>query len=202
MTPEIHLAVEGLLDEAVLRRLVDEAGGRTGRVIGRQGSTYLQEKAQGLLNQVPSWPWVILTDLDSAACAPELVGSWVEAHPKRRHLRVAVREVEAWLLGDWETLAGCLGTTAARLRESPESLTDPKRTLLELAASSNSAKIRRQMLPRPGSGSAVGPDYNRILSNHARVGWRPDRAAQHSSSLLRCRHFLAELVQRVQRSGR
>jgi hypothetical protein len=191
-----------LLDEAVLRRLVDEAGGVTGRVIGRQGSTYLREKARGLLDQVPSWPWVILTDLDQTACAPELVASWVDAHPRRRHLRVAIREVEAWLLGDWSALQDCLDSSMDSPRELPETHADPKLVLLELAANSNSAKIRRQMTPRPGSGSAVGPDYNRVLSNHARVGWRPDLAARRSPSLQRCRRFLAELVHLEQRSGR
>lgn len=201
MKPEIHLAVEGLLDEAVMRRLVEEAGGITGRVVGHKDSRFLREKSRGLLNQAATWPWVILTDLDSASCAPTLVEAWVGEHPKRRHLRVAAREVEAWLLGDWESLADRLRTTVI-LREPPESIADAKGRLLELAGTSRDKETRRQLLPRHGSGSAVGQGYNLILSNHARAGWRPERAAQRVPSLMRCRRFLAELVERVGGSGR
>ena len=47
--------------------------------------------------------------------------------------RIAVREVEAWLIADREALAGFLKIKIMHVPYKPEELVDPKRVLLELA---------------------------------------------------------------------
>lgn len=50
--------------------------------------------------------------------------------------RIAVREVEAWLLADAEQAAGFLAVPLARIPAEPETLPDPKATLIALAGRS------------------------------------------------------------------
>ncbi len=47
--------------------------------------------------------------------------------------RVAVREVEAWLLADREQIARFLSIARSRVPQSPETLDNPKQRLVELA---------------------------------------------------------------------
>lgn len=70
----------------------------------------------------------------------------------------------------------------------------PKQALVNLARTSRRRAIRDDMVPREGSGRAVGPGYtSRIIefvSNH----WRPEQAAHVSDSLRRAIARLEILV--------
>lgn len=46
----IQAAVEGQLDETVIRRLIEIAGGVPGTVYGKNGKSYLQNKMSGFNN--------------------------------------------------------------------------------------------------------------------------------------------------------
>ena len=77
---------------------------------------------------------MVLTDLDDGPCPSDLIGGWLTSprHPNLI-LRVAVREVEAWLLADAGNLAKFLGIDEARIPAIPEEIRDPKAMLVELA---------------------------------------------------------------------
>jgi hypothetical protein len=103
--------------------------------------------------------------------------------------RVAVREIEAWLLADGKRLARFLNISTALIPPDPESLTDPKQTLLGLVRRTRQTTLKRLMLPQPGTSGRVGPGYVRgILGflNHKTYPWRPQVAAQNAESLRRC----------------
>ena len=53
------------------------------------------------------FPYFILTDLDTALCAPQLINDWIKHTPLNSNLffRVAVHEVESWILADRENIA-------------------------------------------------------------------------------------------------
>jgi hypothetical protein len=64
-------AVEGLTDEAVLRRLIIEAGGQVGPIYGKVGKAHLLKQLGGYNRAAAVAPWVVLIDLDNdASCAP------------------------------------------------------------------------------------------------------------------------------------
>ena len=66
----ITAAVKGNLDQAVIQRLVEDAGGVLGPVYGRRGKGYLRETLAGFKNAAQFSPWVVLVDLDEdARCA-------------------------------------------------------------------------------------------------------------------------------------
>jgi hypothetical protein len=108
--------------------------------------------------------------------------------------RVAVREVEAWLLADRASMALFLKVPLALIPRDPDGLDDPKLRLVDLARRSRQRDIRVDLVPREGSGRAVGPAYTSRLVEFAGKMWRPDAAAAHSDSLRRCRQRIAELV--------
>jgi hypothetical protein len=145
-------------------------------------------------------PWIVLVDLDQDAdCAPNLCRSWISKKSPKLCFRVAVREVEAWLLSDRESIARFLSVPIPRVPIDPESEINPKQTMVNLAATSKRRDIREDMVPRPGSGRSVGPAYTSRLVEFTQSPqplWRPSNAAKHSKSLQRCMKCLEQLVQR------
>lgn len=177
----VSAGVEGLVDEAVVRHLILEVGGRPHAVYGRNGKEHLRRQVQGYNHAARRQPWVVLVDLNAEAeCAPPLVEDWVPDPAPHLCFRVAVREVEAWLLADAERMARFLSVPPARVPREPESLADPKRSLVDLARASRRRDIREDMVPRPASGRPIGPAYTSRLIEFARdpeAGWRPGVAA-------------------------
>src|SRR3989337_2476804 len=120
----ITAAVEGNVDEAVVRRLIEHVGGTPGPVYGRNGKDHLRQRISNYNQAARLSPWVVLVDLDhDADCAPPLRSAWLPALSPYMCLRVAVRQVEAWLLADREHLA-----STSRIPHNPESVEHPKST--------------------------------------------------------------------------
>ena len=192
--PFIAAAVEGVTDEAVVKRLIDHAGGHVGDIYGKKGKDHLRKGITGYNNAACYASWIVLVDLDSESCAAQLRGTWLPAPAPLLCFRVAVREVEAWLMADSETLADYLGVSCSRISNAPEELPHPKDAMVNLARHSRRGNIRRDMVPRTGSGRRVGPVYPGRLIEYAATTWRPKVAAQHSDSLRRAICCLRRLV--------
>ena len=121
----ISAAVEGDIDEAVLRRIVACAGGTVGTVYGKKGRLHLQRKISAFNQAAQRWPWVVLADLDNdPRCAPLLVAEWLPSPAQHMCLRIAVREIESWLLADPDAFLKATGKTRPPLpsHKSPEEL--------------------------------------------------------------------------------
>lgn len=194
-------AVEGSVDEAVLRRIMDHTGLAPGTIYGKAGKAHLIGRLSGYLNAARFAPWVILIDLDGdAACAPPFRQSLVPTIPERLCLRIAVRAVEAWLLADSERIARFLRIRIAEVPLDPEGLAEPKRRMVEIAARSRSRAIREDMVARPGSGRMTGPAYpSRLLEfiGDPTNGWRPEVAVARAKSLERALACMRRLERQV-----
>lgn len=194
----IQGAVEGPLDEAVLCRLIRYVNARPGAIYGKQGKPHLLGRLRAYNQAARTSPWVVLIDLDQdAECAPPFLARHLPDPMPYMCCRLAVRSVEAWLLADGERLARFLDIPASRIPPNPETLLDPKQTLVDLARRSRQREIREDMVPRPQSGRRIGPAYtSRLIEfvNDAKKGWRPEIAAQHSDSLNRCLRCLRRLT--------
>jgi hypothetical protein len=186
----IYLAVEDELSEWVARRLLKE---RTrsyaiGAVFGKTGAGYLKKRASSFNSAARHCPFLLLADLDDRPCAPVLLAEWLD---RPRHdsflLRVAVREVESWLMGDGDGLAAYLGCRRELLPMYPETVQDPKRVLLQLATASRSRRLREAVVWRdPVSGELrQGPDYNGALGQFVQGSWNTDVATARCPSLKR-----------------
>ena len=191
----ISAAVEGLLDEAVICRLITYVGCAPGTVYVKNGKGALRQKLAAYNRAAQNSPWVILVDLDNDyVCAPALRRAWLP-NPAPR-FRVAVREVEAWLMADSETLANFLDVSQSKIPANPEAVSDAKLAMVNLARTSRRRDIQEDMPPRPGSGRAVGPAYTSRLIEYTNWHWRPGVAAQRADSLRRALDCLRQLCGR------
>jgi hypothetical protein len=183
---EISAAVEGIVDEAVVRKLIVHVGATPGPVYGKQGKSLLRQKIAGYNNAARRAPWIVVVDLDhDGNCAPPLRSAWLVQPAAHLCFRVAVREVEAWLIADADRLAAFLRVPRNRVPANPEGLDEPKTTMVNLARSSRRRAIQEDMVPREGSGRQVGPAYSSRLIEFVSSSWQPDVAAGRSDSLRR-----------------
>lgn len=196
--PEISGAVEGEVDEAVFMRLVLSAGGAPRPPYGKQGRETLLSHLHGYNLAAARTPWLVMVDLDDDDCAPELIARYLPAPSPLMAFRVAVREVEAWLLADAECLGAFLGVSPARIPRDPDSVAEPKDVMVHLAAGSRRRDIRADMVPRPKSGRRVGPAYNSRLVEFVIdgiTGWSIENASARSDSLRRATASVTRVVQ-------
>lgn len=131
-------------------------------------------------------PVVLITDLDRLSCAPLLIADWFQFKRFSRFLcfRVAVREVESWLMADKINLAKFLGVAERWLPRSVEEELEPKQRLIKIA-SKGRKNIRDELVGRGSDGAKQGFGYNEQLSKFVTSGWDPERAIALSDSLRR-----------------
>lgn len=177
-----NAVVEDLLSEIVLRRLAEHRFA-IGAVYGHEGVGYIAKRIGAFNHAARGGPWIVLADLDSNPCAPGLIGRWLPNGPHPNLiLRIAVREVEAWLLADAAAFAQTLGIPAHLVPLQPENLPDPKRTLVDTCRRSRRSELKRDVLPRHPS-DAQGPGYNSRIGQFVQSAWRPEAARAAAPSL-------------------
>lgn len=109
-------------------------------------------------------------------------------------LRVAVREVEAWVLAADDSFGKFLGMRQGFQVPAPETLTDPKLELLKLASTCPRREVREALVRwDTGQNPKQGPAYNSTLVSYVNGGWQPDVAAAKCPSLRRMLNALAAL---------
>jgi len=189
-TPIVTSAVEGDLDEALVRRITQHLGLSLGAVHGRRGKPFLLRSIAGYNNAARFSPWMVLVDLDrDCDCAPDCIQQWLPRPASQMCFRVAVRAVEAWLLADRERIAAWLAVGVGRVPANPDALNDPKMSLVNLARHLRRIAVRDDFVPRRGSGRPVGPLYTTRMIQFIQdrnTGWRPDIALHASDSLASC----------------
>jgi len=196
----ISAAVEGILDEAVARKLIVVAGGRPGTIYGKNGKSFLRRHINAYNRAAHHMPWMVLVDLDrEAECAPPLRKEWVSDPAPCLCFRVAVREVEAWLMADEESLVPFLSVAHSRIPPDPESLLEPKTEMVNLARHSRRREIREDMVPREGSGRSLGPAYASRLIEYVETRWRPEVATKRANSLRRAIMCLKRIIESASR---
>jgi hypothetical protein len=203
----IYLAVEDELSEWVARRALATQSPRfaVGPVFRRGGYGYLKKQAAAFNNAAKGCPFLLLTDLDQYTCPPELIAEWLTV-PKHRHLllRVAVREVESWLLGDAAGLGSFLGLRVPIAAPNPERLADPKRELLQAAMRCPRRIMRDALVWRDKQSGQLsqGPDYNGALAPFVSDLWDIAAARRQCPSLEALFAALARLEAEYSRGRR
>jgi hypothetical protein len=198
----LNLACEDKVHEAILQRIVDFAQGRfqVANCYRHGGYGYLKKSIAGFhaASKQTQTPFFVLTDLDDIECPASLIENWLPGERDPRLLfRVAVREAEAWLLADRKNFASYLRISEQKLPREPESLPDPKATLIELAKSSRIRKLREGIVPAKGMTAKQGPDYNGCLLPFIQSDWNLQEAAGRSRSLAKAIQRLLELERLV-----
>lgn len=196
---KVRLAVEDDLSEEVLKRLLRESGkgwdvefSYPPPVRGRprepkSGFGYLRANLPAFCRASKEVPHIVLVDLDDAKCPPAKVREWFggKRRPPNLIFRVAVREVEAWLLADFAGLMDYLHVHNARDVKASELVRYPKEAIVCYAAKSRVSEIRRDMLPFRRRLGAVGPGFTPLMRSFARDIWDVDAAVGNCASLAR-----------------
>jgi hypothetical protein len=185
MPTYVVLVSEDELSEAVLYRLlaVVERDFVVDRSIIARGFGNIKANIQRYRTACKAVPHIVLTDLDAAECAPAFLAKWNATNlPVELLLRVAVREVESWLIADQVGLAQFIGVPANRFPAKPDEAADPKQVLINVARNGRT-RVAREIVPEAGSKASIGPLYNNHLIQFARTHWDVDGAAQNSLSL-------------------
>lgn len=190
----INLVVEDSLSEAVLRAVLQQSNRHyfVGNCYGQGGSGYLKEKIRGFNKAAQGIPFLVLTDLDKSECPPVLIEEWLSEskHPNLL-FRVAVREVESWLLAHREALSKFLGIHKESIPQDVDTINDPKQLLINLTRKSRYRILREAIVPSPGSTAKIGPDYNGKLISFVKSRWKVPAAMLYSPSLKRTVHAVS-----------
>jgi hypothetical protein len=187
----INLAYEDIVSLEILLRLLkspsvasSERRFSVGVLFHGRGYGYLKKNISGFNKASKGMPFLILTDLDDTECTPKLIQEWLpEAKNHNRIFRIAVREVESWILADGNGFAKFLGISRDKLSKNPDELNNPKAHLINLTRASRKRDLREDIVPRAGSTAKQGPAYNERLGSFVRGYWSPSRARKHSASL-------------------
>ena len=189
----VVLATEDRLSEAVATKILTTLGfeivnrPRQHRRSHQGGKSHLRKRAQEF-NRSAAGPdyFFMLTDLDSPQdCPANLIRSWVKGplHP-RFFLRVAVMEVESWVLADRRAIAAFLEISDG-IPDKTDEILHPKEFLISLARKSRVRKLREDLVTEKRGIFKPGPRYNQRLIQFVQDFWDLERAAAVSPSLKR-----------------
>ena len=188
----IHCIVEGLVDEAAVRKLFSDLSLTVGSFYHTSIPAF-ETRLRHVNQAARHSPWFALCDLDREECAPGRLRRYLPDPAPGMCFRIAVRTVEAWFLADREGIARFLRVAKDGVSTAPEDERDPKSRLVALARRSRSRSIREGLAPATGDRRAVGAEYTLTMSEFARDHWSPRRAAARAPSLRRamerCRSF-------------
>ncbi|MDR1873728.1 MAG: DUF4276 family protein [Synergistaceae bacterium] len=184
------LAVEDSLSESVGRKIATVTGWN---IIEQprisNGKSKLQKNFSKYCQIAKREAVLLIVDMDrpskACPCPVALIEEWTggNAIPPGMFFRIAVREVEAWLLADHEAMRNLLGGQP-KLSSDPDNMEDPKRELLNLLKRVKKY-VRDDVVRVSGSNLFQGVGYNAVLEKWVNDTWSPERAAQRSESLKR-----------------
>ena len=196
----IIVAVEDALSESVAKRLIREyvPGSEVTRVFGLGGISSVKSKISAL-NQMSRYdgPVLALADSDDPGKCPlvlvrELSGE-LTISPNML-IRIAVPEIESWIMANRNGIAQWLGIALNTVPRSPETLIDPKRTMVQLASRSRKRALRQGIAPNHVLGThRTGAEYNILLDEFVTQHWNPDAARANAPSLSRAIARIAQL---------
>ncbi len=198
------IAAEDLMTLACAWRLIKDSKGLfyVYNHTGLTGNAELREQARELARSaMPHQLKLLITDLDSGSCPAALRREWLGPVPLPESMlfRVAVREVEAWVMADRGNFAEFFEVPTKKISDNPEGLSNPKDELL---------RVIYQYSKRPDKGEIAtvdrdrepgklrpGPRYNKALSEFVLDGfWNPENASETAPSLDRTRQRIEKFA--------
>ncbi|MBE9163890.1 hypothetical protein [Tychonema sp. LEGE 06208] len=184
----INLVFEDVLSEAVLKQMLKQSQRpfSVGSCSNKKGFGDIKNNLPAYNNAAKGMPYLVLTDLDNAECPLVILSEWL-TQPKHPNLlfRIAVKEVEAWLLAHREGFAEFLGISVDLIPADVDKVSDPKQLLINLAKKSKKRELREGIVPDRNSTAKIGKDYNGQLIQFVDRNWQVALAQTNSPSLER-----------------
>lgn len=175
----LNIAMEGPLDESVLRKMGERLGFDVDEVSGKQGRQYILDRISAYRGRAAHAPWAVLIDRDDDPCPSSIRDEYLPQGLGNLAFRVAVEEIESWIMADRHDFAEFLGVEQRYLPANTDAIHEPKEFLVELASRSSKQEIRQGLVPPPGSSQG----RSRIQCDADRVRRGPMKIRQRSSQL-------------------
>lgn len=183
----INLVFEDVLSEAVMRKLIAffPTKYREDKSYNKHGFAAIKRDLKSYNHAAKYTPFFVLTDLDQNECPLTLIREWL-TFDKNPNLifRVAVKEIESWVMADREGFANFASVSLKRVPVNPDDLINPKAALFEIIKKSKKRELKEDILPRY-EGDRIGPNYNGCLAQFVVKSWDIERAIKSSPSLKR-----------------
>lgn len=187
MSIYINVVYEDAISEFVILKILNSFNGKFthNESFGGRGNGYIKKNLPGFNQASQTTPFLVLTDLDRIECPIILLKDWMkfDKHPNLI-FRIAVREIESWLIADQKGFSKFLGISEINIDKNPDQLSDPKNTLVNLVKKSRKRTIKEDIIPI-NSNAMIGPNYNEQLINYVENYWSLSRAIINSESLKR-----------------
>lgn len=199
----VTLVVEDVLGEVVSTKILKHFGIDIERKVMYEGKSYLQQKARNFNRTAHEGCGIfMLTDLDSPnICPSTLIRSWIRGPLNPRFLfRVAVMEIESWIMADRQALSEFLSIPIHRVPLNTDNIPNPKEFLVSLARRCKQRTVREVLVPARGANRVVGPRYNALLSDFVHNQWDLERAASVSPSLKRTVNRIRREIEGTEKS--
>ena len=204
--------VEDEPTQHVVRRIVDYLAGKVPRkvvlmdgypfVVGGYGQLKVKAKKWAEAAEHGSW-MLVVTDMDTdKGLTPNDLGEkWLGVDclgmlPPKFIFRIAVREIESWIMADREAFAKYLHVSEDNVTTTPDELSDPKLELFRIIREKCKALRFKRMLPTKNQ--HVGIDYNVRMCEFVDKFWRIEKAMQVSPSLHRAVSRLLKTLSEVE----
>lgn len=197
---EVYIVGEDSATQEIIKRVIRHCSNGT-KIIAELPARGGQIKREILkFNELSKrYPVVLLTDLDTYNCAPEMVQRLLNATPKENSfaLNIAIDEAEAWLMADREGFSKYFHVPvhliplprSVKFRNNSyrnEMLFDYKASLYMMDViipNSTKEEVIRQL--KPVKGSKKGPEYNSAMEPFIRSYWNIENAMLNSDSLVK-----------------
>ena len=184
----LNLVFEDILSEFVMYKMIERFGSkyRIGTPYSGGGFGYIKKRIAGFNAASIHVPFFVLADLDNHECPVALMNDWLPAKSRNQNLifRIAVREVESWILSDRAGFASFIDISIQNIPLKPDLVPDPKQALINLVKKTRKRRIKEDIVPR-NEYAAIGPNYNDRLMEYVLQNWDIDRAIENSDSLKR-----------------
>ena len=195
----LAVVAEDKLTQAVLHKCIAEylPSFQICRSEVKNGRGNVQRELAAYAKLANTIPVLVGVDLDSDECAPLLLAQWnaFQLLSSTFLLRIAVREIEAWVLADRKRIVQFVGGESDDISKAPDSLDDPKRYFLDFARRVATEDLKRDLIPQNYDKKypRIGPAYNIQMCDFVERRWRPHVAIKRSGSLARAIRQISEL---------
>ena len=170
---------------AIMQKMLDNFNGcfSINQIVNAHGFVRIKKHINGYNEASVYTPYFIITDLDKNECAPSLIKSWFCKVPNKNMLfRVAVREIESWIIADRKNFAKFIGVSLDKIPLKPDEIKEPKEKLISLVKKSRNKVLCSDLAPKDNSAS-IGPYYNATLRQFILDRWDLCSAMKNSPSL-------------------
>lgn len=185
-TTFVYIAVEGKTDENILSVILAQYPTiEVRQCLAKNGKKTLEKNLEKYNQVARRFPVIVLIDLDQEPC-PVAYLQQISPPEKQPQLiiRIAVRELEAWLFADRENFAKFINAPVNKIPYPPDECPQPKEAILNLVKQhAKNKKLRGDILPEDGTTNKPGRAYGDRLFEFAMKHWHIPTARQHSPSL-------------------